>query len=420
MRKHERIVIAAATLGSVLEWYEVFLFVYWTPIISQLFFNPNTQFPPLLYALLVFAIGLFSRPFGGLLFGYLGDRYGRKLSLLISIIAISLPTFILGFLPTYAEIGFWAPAILCMTRILQGLPSGGELPGAMCYLVENAAPERRRFMGSWSFVGPQLGIVISMTECLLLEKTLAPENLFTWGWRLSFALGGLLGLLGFFLRRKMHESPVFAEEKKKNRVSCRPIYETFAKHKKKLVLGAGFTALDAVGIFVITVFSSIYFEKMLGTTLEQNITFTAIVLTVSTLTLPFFGKLGDRFPPRSLLLGSALGTLLLALPFYYSVQHSSVGFAIFLEILLLIFLNMQFALLPSVLAELFPAPIRYTGMGLSYNICSGLLGGLSPVLALFWVHRTGANGALSVLLAGASLISGIAFLFLAREKNQQR
>jgi MHS family proline/betaine transporter-like MFS transporter len=415
-RKQQRSVIMAVTVGSVLEWYEIFLYAYWAPILSRLFFSPDVEATALINTLLIFAVGFLSRPIGGLVFGHVGDRYGRKISLLSSIVIIALPTFTLGLLPTYDQIGFWAPTLLVTIRILQGLPSGGELPGAMCYLAESAPPKKRRFMCSWTFIGSQIGITISIIECLLLEKNLSQEALLNWGWRLSFLIGGLIGLLGYFLRFKLKESPFFEELSKRSKIEPRPILEALKKYKKKLLMGFGFTVLDAVGIFVITVFSSVFFEKFLGTTFDENLMITASVLTLSTILLPLFGKLGDRFENKPLLIFSAIGIMIVAYLFNYAVEYASFYSAVVLEILMILFLNVQFALLPSALSELFPTSVRFTCMGLSYNICSSLIGSLIPIAALYWIHKTGATIIFSFLLAGAAFLSFIAFLFMKEKK----
>ncbi len=404
------------TIGGILEWYEVFLYIYWAPIISKLFFSPASELSALIYTLFIFGLGFLARPLGGLFFGHLGDLYGRKISLIASVVMISFPTFIIGILPGYAEIGYWAPVILVITRFLQGFPTGGELPGAMCYLAESASAENRKYMCSWAFVGPQLGAIISILECLLLETYLSEKDLIAWGWRLSFILGGLVGLFGFYLRHTLKESPLFAGLAAESKLARTPILESFSRYKKKLLLGFSYSALNAVGFYMICIFSAVYFEKILKTSASFNLLITAGLLAVGTFPLPFYGMLGNRCKNKFLLIGSAIGIALLTLPFYYSLKQQSVLLTVVSEIAILLLLNIQFAFLPSRLTELFPTSLRFTCVGLSYNICDSIMGGLTPVLSLLMIKYTGEPASFTAILFCAALISLVGFFFI-KEKQ---
>jgi MHS family proline/betaine transporter-like MFS transporter len=412
LNSKQRSVILAVTIAGILEWYEVFLYVYWAPIISKLFFGPTSGMTALIDTLFIFGLGFLVRPIGGLFFGHLGDMYGRKISLIASVLMISFPTLVIGFLPTYDQIGYLAPIILVISRFLQGFPAGGELPGAICYLAESSPPERRTYMCSWAFVGPQLGAVFSILECFLLETYLSPEHLMAWGWRLSFIVGGLIGLFGFYLRRSLSESPLFENLAKHSKLSHRPVFESLARHKKNLMLGFSYSALNAVGFYMICIFSAVYFGKILGTSSSQNSLITAGLITLGTLPIPLYGMLGNKYTIKPLLITSAVGIALLCFPLYFSLTSQSVFYTVILEMVILLLLNVQFAFLPSLLAELFPTSVRFTCVGISFNTCDSIMGGLTPVLSLVLIKYTHHTASFTAILLFAALLSLTGFLFL--------
>jgi MHS family proline/betaine transporter-like MFS transporter len=416
-KKDQIFVIIATTAGGVIEWYELFLYVYWAPLISKLFFSSDSSFSASINTLFVFFIGFLARPIGGLVFGHVGDRYGRKVSFIRSMILITLPSFAMGLLPS-VEIGIFAPIILGTLRFLQGLPAGGELPGAMCYLAESAPKSRRSFICSFSFFGPQIGVIISMLECYFFEKYMPHDFLVNWGWRISFIIGGLLGLVGFYIRGKLKETPAFLRLEENKKVLHKPITESILRHKKEICIGFFASILDVIGFYMFSVFLGIYFNKVLKISTANNLLITACTLILSTITLPFLGKLGDKYKMRRLLIGSALGMIIFSYPFYMAASYSSVVFTTILELILMLLLNVQFALLPCLLAELFPTSTRYTGIGMSFNLCDSVVGGLTPLLALLLTNFIGDVATFTVFIVFASLVSLITFILV--KENQYR
>jgi MFS family permease len=415
-KKDQIFIVIATTIGGIIEWYELFLYVYWAPQISQIFFSSDSYFAASFNTLFVFFVGFLARPIGGLLFGHMGDRYGRKFSFVRSIILIALPSFVMGMLPSI-KMGLFAPIILGILRFFQGLPAGGELPGAMCYLAESAPKEKRSFICSFSFFGPQIGVIISMLECYFFDKYMPHDFLISWGWRISFIIGGLFGLIGFYIRRKLKETPAFVHLEKSRKVLHKPIIESILRHKKELVFGFLASFLDVIGFYMFSVFLGIYFFDVLKISVTDNLLLTTFSLVLSTITLPFLGILGDRYKIRPLLIGSAVGMLLLSYPFYLFVTHSnSVIFVTIFELLLMLLLNIQFALLPSLLAELFPTSNRYTGIGMSFNLCDSVIGGITPLAALFLTTFIGNVATFAILIAIASLVSLATFIIVKENK----
>jgi MFS family permease len=417
-KRDQIFVVIATTLGGVIEWYELFLYVYWAPLISQIFFSTDSYFAASMNTLFVFFVGFLARPIGGLLFGHMGDRYGRKVSFVRSIILITLPSFVMGILPSI-KMGLLAPIILGLLRFFQGLPAGGELPGAMCYLAESAPKEKRSFICSFSFFGPQIGVIISMLECYFFDKYMSHDFLISWGWRISFMIGGIFGLFGYYIRHKLKETPAFLNLEKNRKVLHKPIIESILRHKKELIFGFFASFLDVVGFYMFSVFLGIHFNNVLKISITENLLLTTLSLALSTITLPFIGMLGDRFRIRRLLIGSAVGMLIFTFPFYLLVTHTnSLLYITIFELLLMLLLNVQFALLPCLLAELFPTSTRYTGIGMSFNLCDSVIGGITPLAALFLTSFIGNVATFSVFIIIASLISLATFIVV--KENQFR
>lgn len=387
-RKEVR-VIFTVTIGGFLEWYEFFLYAYFAPTFAHSFFPKSSESSAILSVLVIFAVGFLSRPLGAVFFGYVGDRFGRRLAFLSSIILITIPTFVIGLLPPYSEIGLLAPLTLLLMRLFQGMLVGGEVPGSICYLVESAPPERRRFMGSWTFFGSQLGALFAVLESLFLEKHLGHDVLAEWGWRISFFAGGAIGLLAFFLRRALKETEVFQELAKKQKISRSPIAEALHLHKKCLFWGFCVSAIPLAGFFVLFIFSPIYFERILGMTPEKSLLLVAGALFLSTTFLPVFGKIGLKYSSKKLLTWSSYAILLFTYPFYLAATSGALFWTLISGASLVLATTLFYAVFPQYLAELFPPPVRFSCVGLSYNLSSSMMGGITPYLSFFLINATG-------------------------------
>jgi len=400
-RKTRVSAILAVTIGNFLEWYEIYLYVYWTPILSKLFFNSDTS-TGLIYSFMIFGVGFLARPLGGLFFGRLGDRIGRRKALILSILMMILPTFATGLMPTRAEWGIAAPILLALMRIFQSFPAGGELPGAFCYLYEISSTKHRRFMCSWSAVGYQLGILVSIVECYFLERWLSYDDLIQWGWRASFLVGGCLGFFGLLLRKWLHETPLFREMETHEKIVRTPLLNVISHYRGQILLGILFCALNSTAFYILSInFPAEAFADSLG------LLPTIAVLLLITIPLPLFGMLGDRFDNRKLLIGSTLAMYLLAIFYHYVHSAGALGAIL---ILYCLFFTLLSALIPYIVPDLFPTRVRFTCVGLSFNIADSVFGGFAPVAALYLTHCTGNTKSISWILAGAALLSLFAYL----------
>jgi MHS family proline/betaine transporter-like MFS transporter len=397
--------ITAVTLGGILEWYEIFLYIYWAPQISELFFAKSYGNVALIDTLLVFAFGFLARPIGGLFFGYIGDRFGRRLSFIISIVCCTLPTLVVAFIPSYASWGIASQLILSITRFLQGIPAGAELPGAMCFLSESAPKKNKYFITSFAFIGAQIGGILGILECVLFEHFMSPDNLLSYGWRLSFALGGLLGLLGFYLRKNLNETPEFSSLEKNDHILKKPVYEAFIHYKKPMFMGFLISIFEVVAYFMVAVFPTIFYGQIFEISSTQNFLTTSLLLILSAVTIPLFGKIADRFPPKKLILAGSASAVLLSIPLYLSIVNSNFTWTIIFQCLLIFSLNSQFALLPGILSDLFPTKVRFTCLGFSFNLCDSIIGGLTPIIALCCAGATHNPGSFLIILFLAGLFS---------------
>jgi len=363
-------------------WYEFSLYVIYSSLLSHLFFPQSDTIASLINIMFIFAIGFIARPLGTLLLGYIGDRLGRRKSLILSIILMTIPTFAIGLLPTYAAIGIAAPIFLASLRLLQSFATGGEFSGTMIYFYEIAPRHLRGFTGSLSFCSSQLGNVIASFEFFLLEQHTSYRFLSAWGWRASFIIGGLIGLLSWYLRHSLHETPLFEAIKSEGKTSKNPVREAFLNYKVPMLKAFCISALPAAGWFIIFIFSPLYLAHVLGIHTRYEILINGFLILGSSLIMPFFGHLGDSGYKKILYIFSAIGVMILSLPLYFSAVHFSFTAFVILEIAMIALLTIQFAIIPSILCELFPIRNRYTCVGIGYNFCVVLFGGASPVIAL--------------------------------------
>jgi MHS family proline/betaine transporter-like MFS transporter len=402
-------VISVVTFGNILEWFEIYLYAYWAPIISTLFFNFDNYLPNLISTFIVFGAGFLARPFGAILFGRLGDLIGRKQSFTLSITVMTIPTFLMGLLPTYAQIGVWAPILMALMRLLQAIPAAGEAPGAFCYLYENASASNKKFMTSWGAFGNQIGAILSVIECFLMKQYLPQEFLVSWGWRISFWTGGLIGLLGIYLRYKLDETPQYKELVEHHRIRKETIKKVISDHKKGLLLGTGFGVINAATFYLIASYIPTYFNYMLGLSTLQNALITLTILLLTTILLPVFGMIGDRYNNKTILVSCAAAIIVLLYPLCTSINSLNLWSLALLCLLFLIPITCITALLPYLLANLFPTRVRFTCVGLTFNIVDGIVGGFTPAIALFLLQATSNQGAFCWYILACAVISLISY-----------
>ena len=303
--------ILAGTAGNVMEWYDFSVYGYFAATLGRRFFPSDDPTASLLAAFGVFAAGFLVRPLGALLFGHIGDRIGRQAALTFSVLAMAVPTFLIGVLPDHAHIGVAASVLLVNLRLIQGISVGGENPTSVVFLVEGAAPGRRGWMGSWSFFGAVAGILLGSAVGALTSTVFSSATLEAWGWRVPFMLGLGVGLVGLYLRRHLRQQvPVQALEP----ASASPVLEALRTRWRGILRVAGLSVLNAVGFYTLFVYAVTYFEQIMHIPAAEALDLNTFNMGVLLLVMPVVGALSDRVGRKLLLVGSALGLLGLAWP----------------------------------------------------------------------------------------------------------
>jgi MFS transporter, MHS family, proline/betaine transporter len=402
-------VILAVTFGNILEWYDVYSYVYLTPILAKLFFNFHSTEYNLFMAFVVFGIAFLPRPIGGLIFGRWGDLKGRKNPFIWSIFIMAFTTALMGCLPTYAKWGVWAPILLITLRFIQSLPESGESPGTFCFLYENADPKNKKFMTSWGAVGNQIGAIIAVFEALVLDQYMSEEFVLSWGWRISFWAGAAIGFLGVIIRRTLDETPVFKELKSHHQIDTETYIEVIASQKKKILLGTAFGVINAATFYLIATYLPSYFNESLGLSAHTNAYVSLSILLLTTILLPIFGKLGDRFRVKPMMIWSAISIIALLVPLYYFISKNQIVPTFIVMYLYIIPITCITAFIPFILLHLFPAHIRFTGVGLSFNLADGFIGGFTPAIAILLRHFTNNQAAFCWFILACAIVSLISY-----------
>jgi len=413
-------VIGAASAGTLIEWYDFYLFGSLATILSAKFFPGDDPAAGFLKTLAIFASGFIVRPFGAIVFGRLGDLVGRKYTFLVTLLLMGGSTFLIGLLPGYAEIGVLAPLLLTLLRLVQGLALGGEYGGAATYVAEHAPDSRRGFYTSFIQTTATLGLFASLGVILACRQTLGKEAFEDWGWRIPFLLSIILVLLSYWIRIRMEESPLFAKARNAGRLSKNPIAESFARPaNRRLVLIALFGAVAGQGVVWYTgqFYALFFLQRAAGV---EFVTANLIVVYALLLATPFFilfGSLSDRIGRKPIILTGCLLAAILYVPIYKGMMHfaqplnqTMLVALVFLQVLLV---TMVYGPIAAFLVELFPTRIRYTSMSLPYHIGNGVFGGLTPYVASLLVEQTGnayAGLAYPIAIALATVVIGAIFI----------
>ncbi len=465
-------VIGASAVGTMIEWYDFYIFGSLAPIIAPLFYPPgNDTFAYIAY-LATFAVGFIVRPFGALFFGRIGDVVGRKYAFLVTLLIMGGATAIIGFLPTFETIGYAAPIILLLVRVLQGLALGGEYGGAAVYVAEHVPDNRRGFYTSFIQITATLGLFMSLAVILIIQNMMSPEQFAgkaegISGWRIPFLVSILLVVISLYIRLKMEESPIFKHVKSTGMTSANPLVEAFTKWKNlKIVLISLFGATAGQGVvwYAGQFFALFYLQTILNVNNTSSQYIVAIALLMAMPFFVFFGALSDRIGRKWIILGGCLLAMLTYIPIYQAMQSAAgsevvtassqkdpvtgaekltprstgpdgtlvnsekvLPFTSLGELLrqtaawkliLLVFIQvfwvtMVYGPIAAYLVEAFPAKIRYTALSLPYHIGNGVFGGLLPLIGVSLIARTGniyAGLYYPMAIAGITFVVGSIFL----------
>jgi MHS family shikimate/dehydroshikimate transporter-like MFS transporter len=399
-------IVLAGSIGTVIEWYD--FLIYGTAaalLFNTLFFPRLDPSTGTLAALGTFAVGFLARPLGGALFGHFGDRVGRKATLLVTMATMALGTFGIGLLPTYGQIGLWAPILLVVLRVVQGIGLGGEWGGASLVVLEHAPARRRGLYGSLVQVGFPLGLVAASGAFALAG--LLPEVAFrAWGWRVPFLASAVLLLIGWFVRARVPETPHFERLKRHGSIARNPVREVLLKDTRAFLVAVGLKLSEVSWVYILTVFVVIYGTATLR--LPKTLLLNAILIAsaIELVTIPGFGWLSDKLGRRIFYVLGALFTASFGFPLFWMLDTKDPA-AITLAIVVALNLGhgTMFGLQSTYLPELFRARVRYTGASLGFQMAAALGGGLSPILAASLATTFGGTAGVSMLLVVLAAIT---------------
>ncbi|TXN31323.1 MFS transporter [Lacisediminihabitans profunda] len=381
-----RKIVAASMAGTVVEWYEFFLYATAASLVFGTFFFPNagTQLDGIIAAFLTYAVGFIARPIGGIVFGQIGDRLGRKHTLQVTIILVGVATFLMGCLPGYTTIGYWAPALLVALRFIQGFAVGGEWGGAVLLVAEHSPDKSRGFWSSWPQAAVPVGNLLATLVLLTMSWILPSDQFLGWGWRVAFWLSAIIVLIGYYIRTHVSEAPIFLEARAQVEAEKAISYgvgEVIRKYPKGILQAMGLRFAENILYYIIVSFSIVYLVTVHQYNTSQLLLALLIAHAVHFLVIPQIGRLSDRIGRKPVyLIGAVLGATwaFFAFPMFDTLNPVVIVIAITIG---LCFHAFMYAGQPAIMSEMFPTRMRYSGVSLGYQVTSILAGSLAPIIA---------------------------------------
>ncbi|WP_042259730.1 MFS transporter [Paraburkholderia heleia] len=412
--------ITAAALGNATEWFDYGIYAYGLAYISAALF-PGSTASATLFALGTFAISFLIRPLGGLFWGPLGDRFGRKKVLALTVLLMSGGTLLVGLLPTYAKAGWIAPAALIVLRMIQGFSTGGEYGGAATFMAEYAPDARRGFCGSFLEFATLAGFSLGALLMLAASLALGNDAMHAWGWRLPFLVAAPLGLIGFYLRSRIEDTPVFREmeekfeqqERERPAISLRTLLR---EHRVPLVLLGGLVVALNVVNYVLLAYMPTYMHKELGVSENMSLLIPLIGMLAMMALLPFAGRLSDHVGRKALWWFSLVGLFVAAVPMFLLMRHGVGGALIGFAVLGLLYAP-QLATISAMFPAMFPTHVRYAGMAIAYNVSTSLFGGTAPIVSDWLVDKTGSPLVPAYYMMAACAVGAVALFFVIETKG---
>ena len=405
-------VIFASVFGTIIEWYD--FIIYGTAaalVFNKLFFPTQDPLVGTLAALGAYGVGFLGRPLGAIIFGHYGDRIGRKSMLVATLLLMGFATFVVGCLPTYEQIGIWAPIILVILRILQGVGLGGEWGGAVILVLEHGTKEKRGFYGSLVQTGFPIGLVAASLAFAAVAR-LPEADFLSWGWRVPFLASIVLVAFGYYVRMKVAESPVFERLKEAQQLSKRPVVEAITGSTRNFLVAAGLKVSENAWVYILTVFIVLYSTKFLGLPRQMILDAFLYAAIVEFVTIPIFGYLSDKIGRRPLYFFGSLFTIAFVFPLFWLIDSKSVAIITATVIVALSFGHgTMFGPQAAYFPELFGARVRYSGASMGFQFAAALAGGFSPIIATAILGYTGSTIGISLYMMGLAILTLVAACF---------
>jgi len=405
-----RRVVIAGMIGNGLEWYDFALYGYFAPILGRLFFPGHDPYVQLISTYGIFAAGFLTRPLGGILFGYLGDKFGRKFALTLSLLMMAVPTACIGLLPTYASIGVAAPLLLACVRMVQGLALAGQFTGSITFIVEHAPVGKRGVAGATTVLSLCVGMLMGSGIATLMAELLSPADLESWGWRVPFLLGIAIAFVGFYIRRYTEESPHYEKTKGEGKLSKAPVRETFCTHYGQVLRGIGIYMSVTVPFYILTVFLNGFMVTALGHPVKDALLISTLSMVLLMLLVVPTAALTDKLGRKRVLMATTVVYIVATWPIFWLITQPGFMPAFVAQMLLTVIVGFYVGAAPTVFVELFPTAVRYTGMSISYNICAALFGGTAPMVCAWAFEKTQMKTVAAFYIILCGVLSFIAFI----------
>jgi MFS transporter, MHS family, proline/betaine transporter len=403
-RRTLRRVVAAAAMGNAIEWFDYGIYGYLATYVGAAFFPSHDATTRLLSTFGVLAVSFAIRPFGGMFFGPLGDRVGRQRVLVLTLTLMSLSTFAIGVLPTYAAIGVWSPVLLVVARLVQGFSTGGEYGGAATFMAEYAPDRKRGFYGSFLEFGTLIGLTTGALIATLMSTAFSDASVSGWGWRVPFLVALPLGAIGLYLRSRLEDTPVFAELVARGETSKLPLRETFTYWRPTLVL-IGFVILLNVTDYGILTYMPTYLKSVLGLGELAGNAIPMVVMVGMMAVIAPIGALSDRIGRKPIILTSCVGSIVLSVPMFVLMGTENLAAIVVGVAVLGLLLVMLLASIASCLPALFPAHVRYSAFALGYNVTTSAFGGTTPLVVTAVIAVTHNDLVPGIYMALAGLVA---------------
>ena len=415
-------VVAASMAGTVVEWYEFFLYgTAATLVFSKVFFaKGDSDLDAILAAFITYAVGFAARPVGGVVFGHFGDKYGRKKLLQFSLLLVGVATFLMGCLPTFGQVGYWAPTMLVVLRFIQGFAVGGEWGGAVLLVAEHSPNQSRAFWSSWPQAAVAVGNMLATVVLLVLTGTLSDDAFLSWGWRVAFWLSAVVVLIGYYIRTKVTDAPIFVaaqQEVERVKAASYGVVEVLKRYPRGVFTAMGLRFAENIMYYLVVTFSITYLKVQVHADTSDILWWLLAAHAVHFVAIPLVGRLSDHVGRRPVYFVGALaaGTWgFFAFPMMNSANYLVIMGAIIIGLVIHAFM---YAPQPAIMAEMFPTRMRYSGVSLGYQVTSIVAGSLAPIIAVKLLEVYDSSVPIALYLAGAAVITLIAVYFTRETKG---